>query len=403
MALGSVSQSIARTNILHPYDINFKHNKKEHIKNISWRAAFGISQKARNPQGKKVSSPQYLYAEQNALAMLKGMGASAEATAIAQEINVNDDNGVRGHYVVTGDFKIPFQFILDGQYHFDREWIFSIHIPFYHMKFDNIVWDNKTKNVTGDDVLTRELLTNNFFSNVARLGGGLDLQDWNQRGIGDVTCMVSWSREFFQNKKWLKQVNITVRAGTIFPTGFKKDEKKAFAVAFGNDGAYSIPFGAGLDLRFKEYAWVGVNATFEHIFSHTKMRRIMTDAAQTNYLLLQTANTRKEYGFVQVFNIYVEPKITDALSLRFAYVHQKNGDEKLFILSEDYSTIVANQDPTLEETTTHDFLMQFKWDGAKLKPEALFQPNGSIFLQTPFNGRGVLQSGSVGVSLSVDF
>lgn len=405
LVLSVTTQVYAQTNLLRSYDINFRRKDKQeaHDKHFTLRTVFGIAEKARNNDGDKVSSPQYLFADQNALAMLKGMGDNTEANAIAQAINADGDTGVRGHYIVTGDYNIPFQFVLAGHYHWNEEWTIGAHLPFYHMKFDNIVWENQTKTGGPDDAQTRELLTNNFFSNVSRLGDNLNLQDWSQYGAGDLTTMISWSRHFFQNREWLKEVTINARGGVTFPLGVKKNVDKAFSLPFGNDGAYTIPFGAGIDLRFKKYAWVGINVTFDHIFSHTKVRRIMTHADQTNYLLLQKANTRKEYGFVQMFNVYIEPQISDAFSLRFAYAHSKIGDDKLFVLSEDYSSIIANKNIALEEGTTHDFVMQCNWDAAKLKPTARFKPQGSIFAQIPFKARGSLQSASIGFSMSATF
>lgn len=404
LCLAMLNQLSARINVMRPYDINFKRvHKKDDYKNVSIRTMLGISQEARNGEGDKVPSPQYLFAEQNALAMLKGMPEDSEAYAIGQAINVDGDNGVRGHYIVDGNFNIFSHVVVGIQYHFNEQWTIDFNFPFYHMKFDNISWNNQTKDVTGDDRLTRQLLTDNFFSNVAKFGAGLNLQDWNQRGIGDSTVIASWNREFRQNKEWLKQVNIMARAGITFPTGLKKEEDKAFSFPFGNDGAFAIPFGAGLDLRFKEFLWVGVHATFEHIFSHTKVRRIMTDVSQTNYLYLQKALTRKEYGFIQMFNIHIEPQISEGCSLRFAYAHTKTGDDKLFVLSEDYSSMMANKDSSLGESTTHDVIIQFNWDAEIFKPNARFTPKGSIFTQIPFNARGSLQTAAIGFSIDIVF
>ena len=293
--------------------------------------------------------------------------------------------------------------VFAGHYHFLNEWTLSVYLPVYKMKFENIVWGNQTKNVTGDDALTRSLLTNNFFSNVSRLGDNLNLQDWSDTGVGDTTVMVSWVRQFVQNKPWIKQVNINTRLGIALPTGVKKNEDKAFSVAFGNDGAYTMPFGAGLDLRFRRLCWAGIDISFEHIFSHTKNRRFMTDDAQTNYLFLQKSNIRKEYGFMQMFNLYVEPYITQALSVRFAYQHTKHGDDELFVLSEDYSSIVANKAEDLKEWTTHHVLMQLKWDRQKSDSDARFKPQASIFAQVPFNGRRSFQTANIGLSFNVSF
>ncbi|MFT6765464.1 MAG: hypothetical protein ACJAZS_000341 [Alteromonas naphthalenivorans] len=404
VVLGFATQGAARSNILRPYDVNMRPNYwQKNEKKLSITSAFGFTQKSRNADGDKVSSPQYLHADQNALAMLKGMGSTTEAAALAQQINVNGDNGVRGHYVVTGDYQAPLNIVLAGHYHFWNEWTISAFVPFYQMKFDNVSWVNQTKNVTGDDALTRSLLTDNFFSKVSQLGDNLNLEDWKQTGIGDGTLMVSWVRKFFQNRPWLRQVNVNARAGISFPTGIKKDENKAFSLPFGNDGAYAIPFSAGLDLRFKDWCWAGVDISFEHIFSHTKDRRIMTDVSQTNYLFLQKSSTRKEYGFVQMFNLYVEPQITKALSVRCAYQHTKHGDDKLFVLSEDFSSITANKAAELEEWTTHNVFIQGKWDKEQSNPDALFKPQASVFAQIPFNGRRSLQTAAVGLSISLGF
>ena len=96
LALGTVIQVSAQSNMLRSYDVNFRPTYwKKNEKKFSVMSAFGITQKARNSESEKVSSPQYLHETQNALAMLKGMGAATEATALAQQINVNGDNGVR--------------------------------------------------------------------------------------------------------------------------------------------------------------------------------------------------------------------------------------------------------------------------------------------------------------------
>lgn len=404
LTVSSCVNAVPFVNAIRPYDINFQpiHWKRQE-KNISLMTAYGVSGKARNGGGNKVSEPQYLHATQNALAMLKGSEAASEIANIAQQINVNGDNGVRGHFVVTGDFDVPLNFVFAGHYHFLNEWTINAYLPVYHMAFKNIVWENKTKNVTGDDALTRTLLTDNFFSNVTRLGDNLNLQDWSKTSIGDLTVSLSWMRRFLQHKEWLKEVRVNTRMGLSLPTGAKKDEDKAFSLAFGNDGAFALPFGAGLDLRLKNLCWIGVDISFENIFSHIKKRRIMTDAAQTNYLFLQKTNARKEYGFTQMFNLYVEPELYKGVSLRLSYQHTKQGDAKLFVISDDYSSITANKAEELKEWTTHHILAQLKWDRIKLNSKAGVLPQISIFGQVPFNGRRSLQSASVGMSVAFGF
>lgn len=365
--------------------------------------AFGTSTKGRNAAGTVVPDTQYLSAEQNGLAMLKGSPTTSEPAQVAQQINVDDDDGVRGHYVVTGDFAVPVQWSLGARYHFFNEWAVSAHVSLINMECKNIVWSNKTKNITADDALTRALLTDNFFNNVAAWGDGLNLQDWNKRGLSDTTVMLSWNRRFLQNKEWLKEVGVRMRIGLTLPTGVKKDEDKAFSVSFGNDGAYALPFGAGLDLRFKNLARAGVDVSFEHIFSHTKNRRIMTDSHQTNYLYLTKTETRKEYGVTQMFNLYIEPQLPKGFALRLAYQHTKHNDDELFVLSSTYSSITANKASSLKEWTTHHLITQLKWDAQKAERSMRFMPQFSVFLKTPFNGKRSLQTTALGFSCSIGF
>ena len=366
-------------------------------------SAFGTSTKGRNASGVVVPDTQYLSAQQNGLAMLKGSFVNSEPALVAQQINVDDDDGVRGHYVVTGDFSVPAQWTLGGRYHFWNEWAVSAHVSLLSMQCKNILWTNQTKNVTGDDALTRTLLTDSFFSNVAQWGDGLNLQDWEKRGLSDATVMLTWQRKFLQNKEWLKEVGVRMRIGLTLPTGVKKDEDKAFSVPFGNDGAYALPFGAGLDLRFRNYVRLGVDVSFEHIFSHTKNRRIMTDANQTNYLYLHKTETRKEYGITQMFNLYIEPQLPKGFALRLAYQHAKHNDDELFILSSAYSSITANKASSLKEWTTHHLITQLKWDAEKAYSDARIRPQLSVFLKTPFNGKRSLQTTTIGFSCSIGF
>ena len=56
--------------------------------------------------------------------------------------------------------------------------------------------------------------------------GGLDISSWSKTGIGDLSLMVEWLRDFPQPKPLLKNVRLNLRGGISIPTGVKKDEDK---------------------------------------------------------------------------------------------------------------------------------------------------------------------------------
>jgi hypothetical protein len=403
-ALPVVVQATPFVDALRPYDINFIPTYWiGQSSQLSLFGSFGLSSKAYDSNGDDVSSAKFLHQDQNALAFLKGAPLDSEAADIAQQINVQGDDGVRGHYNVTGEYKVPVNIGFGFHYHINNDWTFHATLPIYYASFKDVVWTEKTKNVTADDALTRSLLTNNFFTNVSRIANGLNIEDWQETGFGDLTLSMAWMRRFLQEKEYLKEVGIRLYGGFTFPTGKAKNEDKAFSIPFGNDGAYSFPFGASIDLYFKRLIKVGVSAEFEHVFSQRKNRRIMTSVDQTNFLFLTKADARKDYGTTQKFTVFAEPNLGKGLTLRLAYHHTKHGEDKLYVISNSYSSVIANKAAELKEWTTHHVLAQLKWDRHKVNEAAKWQPQISIFGKFPFNGKRSLQTTSVGFSFALGF
>ncbi len=382
------------------FDINFR----SHIQRVKKHEllvipSFGFSGQGRDGNGNKVNPLQYLQSTQDALAMLKGFPVGSIEDQIAQQINIDDDNGVRGHFKVTGNYSFEYA-IFSYSYHIFDEWFFRIRTPFVGAKISNTSWVDLTQNITLDDQLTRELLTDNLISNVQQFGD-LRLCDWSARGMGDTLMYLHWERVFLQEKEWLKEVAVNARCGVSIPTGKKKNEDMAFSFAFGNDGAWGLPFGAGLDLKFKKFLRAGVDIAFESIFNHTKDRRIVTDPAQTDFLLLQKAPSRKEYGITQMFNLYLEPQLTEKMTCRLAYMHTKHGSDKLYILGNSYSYTIANKAASLKEWTNHSAFFQIRYDNQGTL--GLISPIISGFIQVPFNGKRSLNATSIGFDVAVHF
>src|SRR5207247_2602624 len=107
-----------------------------------------------------------------------------------------------------------------------------------------------------------EDLTNNLATNVFRLGSDLNINSWTRTGIGDLSAVLYWSHDFPQQKPLLKNVRTNVRVGPTFPTGKKTNPDQILSIPFGNDGAFGIVFGAGLDARMGRHLTVGVDVEF---------------------------------------------------------------------------------------------------------------------------------------------
>lgn len=396
--------ALAPSNFLRDWDTNFWPFSPT-SKLVQWTIvpAAGFAEEGRNYAGDVVNVAQTWNAEQDALAMLKGFAPGTPQYELAQLLNVNDDNSTRGHFIVTGKFNMMMSMLNVLRFNLPQGFFIDASIPFYAMRFHHVNWQDLTQDTTIEDRLTKELLTDNIGDVVATLGDGLNIYGWERSGFGDTAILFGWLGRFLQQKEWIKEVIVSARLGFTFPTGLKANQNVIMPFEFGNDGAVGLPFGAGLDVRFRQLCWVGGHLTFMHIFDHTRDYRIATDVNQTSFLYLQKTQACKEYGFVQMANLYIEPRLYKGLSFRAAYEHIKQPRNDFHVLNNNFSSVAANTTANLAEWTTHQFVLQLKWDGTWNNSDCGLCPQVSLFAIVPFNGKAVVQSHMLGISANISF
>ncbi len=355
-----------------------------------------------NANGDKVNSLQYLSPDQNGLAMVKGFAEGTEQAAIAQQFNVGDDDGVRGHLIFTGNVSIPFSTIISVQKSFGSHWFIGASLPFYSMKLSNLQWVDQTQNVAFADNRAKTLLTNNLAANVERLGSGLKLNNWTKTGPGDLTLLGGYQHKFSQNKPWIKQVTVNVRSGFTLPTGLPQDENLIMNFPFGNDSTVGLIVAAGLEVDFKQIVDAGIDVEFLHVFNNTRDRRIKVDASQTDFLLLTKTAVQKDPGFFQKFNLYIQPKICTGFSFFCAYQFNKKGKDHLYVVSNNYSSTIANTAESLKEWTMHSIVVQPQLDFSKITLNQK-APQCSLYCKVPFNGARVVQGVGFGFTVALNF
>lgn len=341
--------------------------------------------------------------DQNALKMLKGFDSLSPIGQKLIQVDAND-NEVRGHFCVTGDLELKGTFAVSTYWYFWDYLYLSLYLPAYSMQLKNVCWKNQTKDITEDDFRVRQYLTDDFFENVKALGN-LDLQGWDRTGVGDLTILVEFLRDFPQIRPLLKNVRINARGGLVLPSGKKEDVDKLFAVPFGYDGATGLLFGGGLDISLGYYFNTGFDVQIINLFGNTRDRRIKTDPQQTELLLLQKVSAYKDWGLVQRFNLYVEMyNIINGFSLLAGYQFFKQGDTTLAFCDCDFPVNVANTANSLQELTMHQAVVKASYDfSVHMCDDAFVWPYVSVYARIPFNGKNVAQIPVIGAVLSFDF
>ncbi len=390
-------------NLLQPYDVLIRPPYTDRKRfQVYAMVEHGVANLNFDEDGRRVDALQIWNPDQNALAMLNGFPANSPIGQLRQRIDADDD-GTRGHFDVSSNFNLDISAALAARY-FLGAWSFSAYLPFYRMQLKDVQFVDKTEKNNDADCRVKELLTNDLFANVKKLGD-LDLSGWKRGGPGDLTLLIEWFDNFPQAKPFLKNVGINWYSGISLPTGLRRDEDKIFAIPFGNDGAFALPFGLGLNLTFGEYVKAGLDVQLIHTFDNTRNRRIKTDLNQTDLLLLQKVDAHKDFGLTQKFSLYVELyKIIKGLSCKVGYQFFKHGEDVLFLGANAFSSEIANTTQNLEDWTAHQIVTNFSYDFAEhLDEDAAVLPYLGLFARVPFNGKRSALQRTVGITFSVDF
>ncbi|MCA9770354.1 hypothetical protein KC460_03215 [Candidatus Dependentiae bacterium] len=342
--------------------------------------------------------------DQNVLAALKGYDENTLLGQLNIRLNANDD-GVRGHFIPTGCFKTAFGGAFAATIFITESFAFSLYLPFFDMRLENVLWCEQTKDITEDDIRVKENITNNFFENVKTFGDGLELGSWERRGFGDLLALLHWHKVYPQYRPLLKSAQLNGRIGLNLPSGRRKDEDKIMALSFGYDGAVGLLFGGGLDLLMGHYFKLGFDVELLHLFGNTRERRIKTHASQTELLLLKKACAYKDFGLTQRFNLYLQVyHFFKGASLLVGYQYFKHGDDELSLSTHEFSSEIANTSKILEEWTMHQIFVNASYNFAHLfDVDARVIPQASLFFRFPFNGKLSVLVPTVGGRISVDF
>src|SRR3989338_3984986 len=304
--------------------------------------------KGRNGSGEKVNPLNIWNKDQDALAMLRGFNPDSEIGELAAALNGVNDDGIRGHFDLCGNLHMnDIAFI--GRWHLPKGFWLDLFMPFYFMKLKCIELDDLTANITYQDLLTHELLTDNIVGNLKKLG---DMND-------------------------------------IFP------------IPFGMNGAGGLFLGGYLEVTWGNCIKAGIDLQFLNLFGKTRKIRIKTDENQTDIFLLAKCDAYLDFGFTQEYFLFLHAyRVFRGMSFKLAYNYIFNQEDEIYLKTTNFSNAAANTAQYLEDWTMHSFIlmMDYEWKSLESKGAKL-----SLFWKQPFNGRRSVQAVTFGAQFSYIF
>lgn len=405
--INTIFASIFPINIFRPWDINLEQDYWCGVnKQLMFYAEHGFEPRSYNGTHHKVSLMDIWQPTQNAIAMLEGFPLNSPETDFL--INVLDDptdNGIRGHFRVNGEFDLPLSAGFAARFFLPHDFIINFYLPFYSMRLHNVQFTDLTPQQTVEDIIVKEELTSQLNTRLAQFDPSLNITGWNRTGIGDFTSLVEWKRDYYQGRTYLKNVQLLGRFGVTFPVGLKKNEDDILSIPFGFDGSFGMIFGGGIQLNWFGHLRGGFEVEFWNLFGNTRNRRIKIQQEQTDFLFLAKAQAHKDFGFTQVFNLYLQAyRICRGLSVCAIYQYMKHGDDKLALGTNEFSPMVINSAESLQEWTMHQLILKGDYDmQCDLSNCAWLKPQFSFWFKFPFNGKRALMLTMVGGSITFNF
>lgn len=304
-----------------------------------------------------------------------------------------------GQVKLSADFKEKFAAVFAFKGNVAPFFYLALYLPFYGYELKDVYYQDFTGNTFPSDKIIKFELTDHLKDTLLKLGD-LDINPWSRSGTGDTTVAVEWYRTFSQNRPLLKSVAAQIHAGVTLPTCRRADINKLLAFSFGSNGAFSIPFGAAIDLQYGSYLHCGLDVLLIHTFAATEKRRIKTAQNQTEMLLLNTAETYTDFGLTQRFLLYGSLKnLLPYCSLMVAYDFEKQGEDIIYIRGNEFQTNIAQSALCFDDRTMHQFIGTFGYQ-QELSTGSFA---ASFVTRVPFNGKRVLLVPTVGCSLSFAF
>lgn len=366
----------------------------------------GIKSFGFNSENEAVNVMQIWSGTQDALAMLKGFpDGSKETIFLMETLEDPTDDGIRGNFKVTGDFNLFANAVLCSRYHVPHNIAIGVFLPILSMRLHNVKFTDLTQDFNAEDSRVKEFLTDNFLTNVQQFDPMLNLRGWKKTGLGDVAIMGEWLEFFPQQKEYLKDVGLNVRAGITIPTGVKTNVDDILFVPFGFDGSWGLFFGGGIIFNWFDHIRAGVDFEFIVLFGDTRVRRIKTNIDQTEFLLLAKAPVHTEYGFTQRYNLFGEfYRIYHGLSASVIYQFWQHSDDKLALLTNEFSNQIANTAVSLQEWTIHQFIFKVDYDfQCDFDDTSRIKPQIQFFYKLPFNGKRALVVQTIGAGITLNF
>jgi len=346
-----------------------------------------------NDWSKKVNPLSYLGEFQNAIASFYG----SRNTTFADQYPFFGGNTTNYCYSPNG--KVAINSLIAAVECWCNEY-FKIgwYLPYYWINLSNV----SVVESRGNSSYFEAQLTPNLLSSFQK-NGGIAITNELVNGIGDSQVLVSWQRNFFEERAVIREITCAARLGGYLPTGksVANIQDTILKIPLGFDSSWGISYGGNIQITLSDIIDVGVVADCTNFFGSYAVRYLYNDIRQTSLLESFSAPSYLDPGMKEEFSVYLSghnPYRSFLLTLAYQYNKQQ---ESTVTVNPFYSpSIIANSSRFYEAWTTHHLIAQI---AGHFENDFFGDWLGGAFIKYGFNGTRSIVVSTIGLSLSAFF
>jgi len=213
--------------------------------------------------------------------------------------------------------------------------------------------------------------------------------------------MLGWTMNY-EATEVVDFVDMTVKAGALFPSGKKRDPDKVFSLPHGYDGHFGLPFAFDIAVGFYEWLTVELHVDALVLFKHTRCLRMKTACEQSGMIKLAKGRATVDPGLIVQAGGYVQADhVVRGLSLTVGYSFSHRGDDKVCPCdTETFNTFIASSDEMFKRWKRHT--LHFKAEYDFTKEDSRFGPRIGLFYNWHLKGERTFKTNTVGASFGLD-
>lgn len=244
-------------------------------------------------------------------------------------------------------------------------------------------------------------LTENGIAKELNKVANLQVSSWkNDNFFGDLYLLLSWHNVFEQSNDIVQKVGLSAQVGATIPLSAVNGYKNIYSIPSGADGAWGVPFSAGVDVYLKDNFRVFGGVDIYKLFNDNNLRRIRSSANQGSTLVPEAVRVNRKGG--TLFRLSASAEVTSNTKMFWAgmgYQYGKKSAQTISVNTLKYSPTVVNASERWQEAEYHNALVYMGIDLTQYIEK--FAPCVNFSMQYPFKGTRIALFKSLGIELTL--